>query len=800
MEPSSLPTPEPSSPDPINQGPPGSPRPGEKAAEPWGWGDRAWSLILFIGVRVGLLLTLLPTLAIGRGVAALITHGGRPGFSGVLGTALAFSALITGALFFAYSVRSYLATTVALALGLLGSGRNGNGQPGSNIVAHPAGLSRIRNGNGAGQRTIDRLHEPFVSIHIATYNEQRVIGRLLEACGGLDYRNYEVIVVDDSTDGSAEILRRWQGQERFKILHRSTRDGFKGGALQEALARMDARTEYVVVFDADAVPFADTIQRFLNHFYETPSDGSHRPRSEVAAVQSYQWHVLNKSENWLTEAVRAEYAGSYMVERPFQQVVGSMRMVAGTAYMIRADVLRELGWGRSLTEDWELTLRLYERGWKVVYTPYAEAPAECVATFGRLVRQRMRWAEGHTYNVRKFFGRILRSPAISITEKIEFLIYAPYYLQALFFLLGTSAWLVAEIVLKASVPAWTALLGWSLLFSNLLALPLMNAGGLLLEEAPGRDYHGVLGALAVSYALVPFQAWAALKGLVERDEGPWYRTPKTGRITDPISHLHRLKRLQRWLLRPAGRRGGRPVNLRSFSRLQRPRRIGWMLTAAVLIVLGGLIASALQAPVVQANPDQLFLRNTTSSTNPADQTLDVQGSLLASALFSNGTSATWLSATSYSSGSVASGTYTFKLDWITNSCGLLSSACTTTVTWGYCNSGCTSLQPAAATFTFTLDSSSGQLGTASQTATGSSMTLSGCPCNFYVRIASTTGGTGAWTLGYNGNVGTLCSVNQCSDTNITTPTLPVPELVLGVAPLALAIPLLIAARLRRSRA
>ena len=225
-----------------------------------------------------------------------------------------------------------------------------------------------------------------------------------------------------------------------------------------------------------------------------------------------------------------------------------------------------------------------------------------------------------------------------------------------------------------------------------------------------------------------------------------------------------------------------------------------MLTAAVLIVLGGLIASALQAPVVQANPDQLFLRNTTSSTNPADQTLDVQGSLLASALFSNGTSATWLSATSYSSGSVASGTYTFKLDWITNSCGLLSSACTTTVTWGYCNSGCTSLQPAAATFTFTLDSSSGQLGTASQTATGSSMTLSGCPCNFYVRIASTTGGTGAWTLGYNGNVGTLCSVNQCSDTNITTPTLPVPELVLGLAPLALAIPLLIAARLRRSRA
>ena len=72
--------------------------------------------------------------------------------------------------------------------------------------------------------------------------------------------------------------------------------------------------------------------------------------------------MLNKSESWLTEAVRAEYAGSYMVERPFQDAIGSLKMIAGTAYMIRADLLRELGWGRSLTEDWELTLRLYTLG------------------------------------------------------------------------------------------------------------------------------------------------------------------------------------------------------------------------------------------------------------------------------------------------------------------------------------------------------------------------------------------------------------------------------------------------------
>jgi hypothetical protein len=310
---------------------------------------------------------------------------------------------------------------------------------------------------------------------------------------------------------------------------------------------MDPRSDYVIVWDADALPFPDSIQTFLPHFYKNGNGSPPRPRPEVAAVQSYQWHVLNKSESWLTEAVRCEYAGSYMIERPFQQALGSLKMVAGTAYMVRAGLLRELGWGRSLTEDWELTLRLYARGLKVVYTPYAETPAECVATFSRLARQRMRWAEGHTYVVRRWFGEILRSRQLSAVEKLEFLYYATYYLQAVPLALGSLCWLVAEVIFHAHVPEWTALLGWSLLFSNVLCLPLMNLAGLRLEDAPAKDFAGVLGALVTSYLLVPFQAWAALKGLFEKDEGPWYRTPKTGRVTDPIQHLRRLQWLRRWL-------------------------------------------------------------------------------------------------------------------------------------------------------------------------------------------------------------------------------------------------------------
>src|SRR5205814_4275131 len=129
---------------------------------------------------------------------------------------------------------------------------------------------------------------------------------------------------------------------------------------------------------------------------------------------------------------------------------------------IRADLLRQLGWGRSLTEDWELTLRLYELDYKVAFTPYAVVPTECVATFGRLARQRMRWAEGHSFNVRRYFFSILGSKQLGWMEKLEFVYYSTYYLQAVFFIFGTISWLLAELVFQVHVPEWTAVLGWSL--------------------------------------------------------------------------------------------------------------------------------------------------------------------------------------------------------------------------------------------------------------------------------------------------------------------------------------------------
>jgi cellulose synthase/poly-beta-1,6-N-acetylglucosamine synthase-like glycosyltransferase len=591
-------------------------------------GQLLWTAVLDAILLVAAVLAVAPFIAIVRGFVELVTQSKIRSGGDWFAYGFAFTGLFLGALFFAYAIKYYLSTVIvlitSLATGRNGNGHNGNGHNGNG--KHQAGLARIGNGNGNGYH-IDLGYHPFVSVHVAAYNERRVIERLLTALSQLEYPAYEVILVDDSNDDSSLILDRWRDRPGFKILHRNSRKGFKGGALNEALKVMDPRTEYVVVFDADSVPFPDSIDRFLPHFYQAngkngngngnghaESHGEIHRREGVAAVQSYQWHVLNKSESWLTEAVRAEYAGSYMVERPFQDAVGSLKMVAGTAYMIRADLLREVGWGTSLTEDWELTLKLYARGYKVVYTPWAETPAECVSTFSRLARQRMRWAEGHTFNVRKWFIPIMRSPFVTPVEKLEFLFDTTYYLQAGLFIVGTTAWAMSEIVFHTHVPQWTAALGWALLFTNIFALPLMNLGGLILEEAPARDLQGVLGALVLSFALVPFQGWAAMKGLLSKEEGPWFRTPKTGRITDEVHHLRRLQLLRRWLLGHRARVGesgartpvqpsGPPT---AHIRPIHNRRLGWVVIAALAIALAAVAVGASRAPVGQADSGSTF--------------------------------------------------------------------------------------------------------------------------------------------------------------------------------------------------
>ena len=775
----------------------------------------AWSLLLNGILVAAFVLGAIPIVAVVRGFIEVVTQSKIRSGGDWIAYGFAFTGLFLGAVFFAYAIKYYLSTAMVLLTTLVGgTSRNGNGNGngnghGSNGASNLTGRNRI-NGNGNGHH-IDLGYHPFVSVHVATYNEKRVVERLLQALDQLDYPAYEVVLVDDSNDESAQILQQWAGRPKFKILHRTSRQGYKGGALREALKVTDPRAEYVVVFDADSVPFADSIDRLLPHFYrvsagsgggalqsafgrsEPPSEpGQIKRRTEVAAVQSYQWHVLNKSESWLTEAVRAEYAGSYMVERPFQDAIGSLKMIAGTAYMIRADVLRQVGWGTSITEDWELTLKLYARGYKVVYTPWAETPAECVSTFSRLARQRMRWAEGHTHNVRKWFLPIMGSPFVTPLEKAEFLYDSTYYLQAGLFVVGSLSWLMSEIVFHTHVPGWTALLGWSLLFSNIFALPLMNLGGLILEEAPWRDLQGVWGALVLSFALVPFQAWAAFKGLLAKEEGPWFRTPKTGHVTDEVHHLRRLNLLRRWLLGPRARRAElRPAAAQVTETAKRttgrPRNrwVGWSVAIAMLMCFGGVGWLSTRTPIVEAAGNPLYLHGTGTAPGCTPGTMNQTVGGRVSRCRLGGSIGVW-TFSNLPAQTVAAGVWSFTMYW---EGGGATDSTTVTVSAGVvagasCAGFAASVPNAGTTWTTTYGRGGAHTTSPFTVNTSASQAALVIPAggSLCLRVDVSQSNGNDVDLAYDGAAGV-------GDTRVVPPSIVVPESLLAFAGFALLVPL-----------
>ena len=375
--------------------------------------------------------------------------------------------------------------------------------------------------------------EPFVSVHIPIYNEPNVVERVLTACMRLDYGNYEVIVVDDSdpetVDGQRclHVLKRCM--QRFsrtshpvlKVIHRRGRAGWKGGALNEALRHTDPRAEYICVFDADFVPPPDIIRKMLLYF----------TNDRVAAVQGYQRHVLNCSENWITRGVSAGFSAEYMISRTALQLLGSMRLISGSVFAIRADVLRRYGWSGSITEDWELSIRLYLDGYKVNYIPFIQAPAECPSKLRELLREFLRWGEGTTFQARKYFWRVLRSRKMNLKEKLYFILTPLRFAQGAALTLQFLSWLISA----ATGSPLTPLLLLLILY-NASAIHLAVLGGLLMERRARENW---IVILAASIYMVTLWAWAFsgfLKGLFEREEGGWSRTYKTGRITNP-EHL-----------------------------------------------------------------------------------------------------------------------------------------------------------------------------------------------------------------------------------------------------------------------
>ena len=346
-------------------------------------------------------------------------------------------------------------------------------------------------------------------IAIPAHNEASVIAATVSRLGALDFPSdlYQVhVVADHCSDGTAALAR-----ESGAIAHErddGPRTG-KGAALSWLFARVlsDHTCDALVIFDGDTRVAPD----FLRLMDVRLAAG--------ARVIQGQHVISNPGRGWFPALTWA----MFLVDNRFSNLgrtkLGLSAKNMGDSICFRADVLRQIGWGEGLTEDYQLRQRLLLEGIKIAYEPAAIGRGEGAVSWDQAQAQRARWLRG-TRDASEQFGRRLlrlgvqrRDPALlDGALQAYFPSYSTLSVIAAFFLV---AQLLANEVGATITPS--VILGWAAVTATLFVYPLL---GLVLERAPLKAYPIILSGPVY----IVWRTWLAVRSRQPGRVVAWVRT------------------------------------------------------------------------------------------------------------------------------------------------------------------------------------------------------------------------------------------------------------------------------------
>jgi len=386
-------------------------------------------------------------------------------------------------------------------------------------------LVRLRRRSPEPSRITAAIFPP-VTIQLPLYNEPAVAERLLNAVAAIEYPGrLDIQVLDDSTDDTPSIVAACVEEMRARgicveHIRRSSREGFKAGALAEGLRRSDS--DLFAVFDADFVPPPDVLLRAVPYFAD----------AGVGMVQM-RWTHLNREQSLLTRVQALFLDAHFAVESAARNFGGRFFNFNGTAGVWRRDAIEDAGgWSSStLTEDLDLSYRAQLAGWEFVFLSDVEVPAELPAALSGFQDQQHRWTKGSIQTARKLLGEILRSGFRGVVKT-----------EAAFHLTNNCAYLLSVLLALLIVPAMHIRYEHDLLWTFFidLALFLASSGSVLLFYREGQRWAGrpaprwreLFAVLPVGVGMSVRNAIAVVEGLLE-EGGYFKRTPKAGTTHRP---------------------------------------------------------------------------------------------------------------------------------------------------------------------------------------------------------------------------------------------------------------------------
>ncbi len=232
------------------------------------------------------------------------------------------------------------------------------------------------------QQTFPAAFQPSVSVLVPAHNEEKVINKTIHSLLASDYKNFDIVVVDDGSSDATyrKVMDEYGSHPRVRTFTKP--NGGKARALNFGIQQTEA--EIIFGLDADTVFNADAISKMVRHFHDS--------RIGAVAGNTKVGNRLNLLTNWQA----LEYITSQNLDRRAFDALNCITVVPGAIGAWRRDLVLQAGGfaHETLAEDADLTLAILRLGYEISYEPEAVALTEAPDTVRGFLQQRFRWMFG----------------------------------------------------------------------------------------------------------------------------------------------------------------------------------------------------------------------------------------------------------------------------------------------------------------------------------------------------------------------------------------------------------------------
>jgi cellulose synthase/poly-beta-1,6-N-acetylglucosamine synthase-like glycosyltransferase len=235
------------------------------------------------------------------------------------------------------------------------------------FVAKPQGLN------------LDTANLPEVCLFVTAYNEIEVARQKVENSFKLNYPKDKIQylwMTDGSTDGTPEFLRQFP---ELQVEHTPERLG-KIHAMNRGLAFV--KTPLVMFSDSNTILGEQSIMEIVRQF-QNPSVGCVAGEKRILEKDEDSAAASGEGFYWKLESFIKR------MDAEFSSAVGA----AGELFAIRTDLFKPVE-PDTILDDFIISLRIAESGYRVAYTPNAYAVESASASVKEELKRKIRIAAG----------------------------------------------------------------------------------------------------------------------------------------------------------------------------------------------------------------------------------------------------------------------------------------------------------------------------------------------------------------------------------------------------------------------